>query len=162
MPILTNLELPNFRQQYQLENKKIVLVGGCFDVLHKGHILFLEKAKEQGEVLVVLLESDLRIKELKGAHRPLHLQSDRALVLNALRSVDFVICLPSVMRDSDYEKIIFQISPQVIATTKGDSQIHHKTRIADLVAAQVVEVMELAEEYSTSAILEKISSTDSP
>ena len=64
---------------------KIVLVGGCFDILHLGHVVFLEKAKKEGDVLVVLLESDEKVRFLKGKGRPVHTQSERAEILSALK-----------------------------------------------------------------------------
>src|SRR5690242_1743275 len=85
-----------------LENGKTVLVGGCFDILHLGHITFLEKAKKMGDRLVVLLESDQKTKLLKGPKRPVHSQKDRAKVLSALRFVDFVIMLPFLKKEQDY------------------------------------------------------------
>ena len=80
--------------------KKItVLAGGCFDVLHPGHIVFLEKAKKAGDYLVVLLESDKKIRKLKGKGRPVHSQKERAEILSALKSVDSVVCLPYMEND---------------------------------------------------------------
>ena len=133
--------------------KKIVLVGGCFDVLHPGHIRFLEKAKKAGEYLIVLLESDKKIKELKGQDRPIHTQNERKLILKGLKSVDRVILLPYLKNDADYEVVIQQIKPDIIAATLGASDNHHKERIAKATGAKLKYVTKMIGSYSTSNIL---------
>ncbi len=132
---------------------KTVLVGGCFDVLHPGHIIFLRKAKEQGDYLIVLLESDKKIKELKGKNRPFFNQKERAAVLMGVRFVDKVIPLPYLKTDEDYEKVIKKLKPDVIAATKGASDNYHKERIAKLVGAKVKYVTAIEGDYSTTKIL---------
>lgn len=136
-------------------NKKICLVGGCFDVMHPGHIIFLQKAKKEADVLIVLLESDERIKILKGEKRPVHTQKERALILSALESVDFVLLLPTLENDSDYDRIITTIKPEVIAVTDGDIGIEHKKRVASLVGAKLKKVTKFIGNYSTTNILSK-------
>ena len=133
--------------------KKIVLVGGCFDVLHPGHIRFLEKAKKAGEYLIVLLESDKKIKELKGQDRPIHTQNERKLILKGLKSVDRVILLPYLKNDADYEVVIQQIKPDIIAATLGASDNYHKKRIAKATGAKLKYVTKMIGSYSTSNIL---------
>src|SRR5476651_1704379 len=75
------------------ENKTIVVCGGCFDILHVGHISFLQEAKKQGNYLFVLLENDKTVRRLKGSNRPIHHQEERAEVLAALSFVDYVVLL---------------------------------------------------------------------
>ena len=82
---------------------KVVLVGGCFDVLHFGHIEFLKHAKEQGTFLVVALESDENVKRRKGDLRPIHTQEQRKGMLQALSFVDEVIMLPTMTHDNEYQ-----------------------------------------------------------
>lgn len=115
---------------------KKVLVGGCFDILHYGHIHFLREAKKLGNYLVVILESDARIKKLKGNSRPFHNQIQRKEILESLRFIDEVVILGSKMTDSDYEKVVKKINPQVIAVTKGSNIKTH----AELVGATIVEI----------------------
>ena len=110
--------------------KYLVLVGGCFDVLHPGHIIFLEKARKAGDKLVVLLESDQKIRKLKGEGRPVHTQKERAKILSALESVDSVVCLPYMEDDFEYDEIILKNNPDIIAATRGDESIEHKKRAA--------------------------------
>ncbi len=135
------------------KGKRIVLVGGCFDVLHPGHVIFLEQAKKAGDKLIVLLESDQKIRQIKGINRPVHTQKERQLVLKALRSVDEVIPLPFIDSDQDYDKIIQKIKPDIIAATAGDPQNHHKARSAKLVGAKLKIVTKLIANHSTSLIL---------
>ncbi len=73
---------------------KKVLVGGCFDLLHFGHIKFLEEAKKSGDYLVVALESDENVRRTKGETRPIHTQEQRKAMLESLTCVDEVIMLP--------------------------------------------------------------------
>lgn len=135
--------------------KKVVLVGGCFDVLHPGHIIFLEKAKAAGDYLIVLLESDERIKKLKGIKRPVHDQIRRALMLSALKSVDQVISLPDLKNDVEYEEIVKKNKPDIIAVTEGGEDNHHQVRVAKLVGAKLKFVTKMIGNYSTSAILNR-------
>lgn len=135
-------------------HKKIVLVGGCFDVLHVGHISFLEKAKQAGDTLIILLENDTRIKHLKGPQRPINVQYDRARVLAALITVDFVVLLPENMTDSFYDKLILEIKPAIIATTEQDPNRVHKERQAKLSGSKVIDVISYIENASTSRIAE--------
>ena len=87
-----------------------VLVGGCFDVLHIGHVKFLRQAKSFGDYLIVLLESDANIKKLKGSTRPIHNQKERKEVLEALKFVDKVIILPDVVNNIFYDNLVKKIN----------------------------------------------------
>lgn len=136
------------------KSEKIVLVGGCFDVLHPGHIIFLEKAKKAGNYLVVLLESDEKIRKIKGEKRPVHNQKERALVLSALKAVDFIIPLPYLEKEDDYDRLILKISPDLIAATKGSKDIDHKIRSAKKAGAKVKFVTKYIGDHSTSKILD--------
>lgn len=135
------------------KNKKIVLVGGCFDLLHIGHIQLLQKAKEKGDALFVMLEGDKRIRETKGDKRPIHNQMQRAQVLSAIASVDYIILLPYLHTDNEYDQVVRQIHPSIIATTKGDTLISHKNRQAKEIGSTVVFVNAPVKTISTSSIL---------
>ena len=139
-------------QQLQKQKKSIVLSGGCFDILHIGHIKFLENAKKEGDVLFVLLENDDSVKKLKGKNRPINNQENRAIVLSALRSVDFIIMLTKIMKNDDYDKLILQIQPKVIAATNPDPHIEHKKRQAKIVNARVAYVTKKLYHQSTTSI----------
>lgn len=132
--------------------KKIVLVGGCFDILHPGHVVFLEKAKKAGDKLVVLLESDEKVKKLKGVKRPVHNQKERAKVLLALKSVDKVVNLPNTSDEKDYLKILLKIKPDIIALTKGVDNSNH-IKLAKKIGAKIKYVTKMIGNHSTSRIL---------
>lgn len=75
---------------FELSSLKVVFTNGCFDLLHSGHVYYLEKAKQLGEVLLVALNTDASIRGIKGPTRPIHLLEDRLKVIASLESVDFV------------------------------------------------------------------------
>ena len=138
-----------------LEGKqdKIVLVGGCFDVLHPGHVVFLRNAKAQGDILVVLLESDATVRKIKGDNRPLHNQKERAQILSALRFVDYVVLLPLMSDNGAYDAIVKTLRPAVIATTRPDSAVGHKKRCAKLVGAKLVYVNSIQPKHSSTKLI---------
>jgi len=90
--------------------KKIVFTNGCFDILHVGHVAYLQKAKSLGDILVVGLNSDSSVRRLKGKKRPVNSQKNRALVLSALACVDFVIIFNSLTPLS----LITAIKPSIL------------------------------------------------
>lgn len=137
-------------------NKKIVLVGGCFDVVHLGHLTFLEKAKEKGDILVILLESDENIKKNKGKNRPINNQENRAEFLTKLKMVDYVIKLPEMKKDEEYLEIIKKINPNVIAVSEKDVNLDKKKEQAKKVGAKLIEVTKTIPQQSTSKIIEDI------
>ena len=73
------------------EGKKIVFTNGCFDIIHAGHIQYLQEAKALGDILIVGVNSDASVKRLKGNSRPINFEDDRLIVLDALKPVDYVI-----------------------------------------------------------------------
>lgn len=142
--------IPDILQK--VKNEKVVLTGGCFDVLHPGHIIFLQKAKEAGDILVVLLESDEKIKKLKGVSRPVHNQKERAKILSALKVVDYIVLLSSLETAEEYDELIAKLKPDIIAVTKGIDDYHHK-RASKLVGARLKYVTGIIGDYSTTKIL---------
>jgi len=131
---------------------KIVLVGGCFDILHYGHVYFLKKARTFGDFLVVALESDESIKKLKGSGRPIHNQNQRKEILESLNFVDKVIILKDEMNDEDYIEMVKKIHPSVIATTKNDPVADKKLAQAKIVGARFIEIPKFRS-HSTSMIV---------
>jgi rfaE bifunctional protein nucleotidyltransferase chain/domain len=115
-----------------------VLAGGCFDLIHFGHVSFLAAAGKLGNRLVVALESDENVRKMKGPARPIHSQEQRKLMLESLRMVDEVIALPPMRTDSDYFDLVEKIKPDVIAVTDGDPKIAEKRNQADLIGAKLV------------------------
>ena len=82
--------LPEWSQSIKAAGKKLVVTNGCFDLLHVGHVTYLQQARSYGDLLLVGLNDDASVRQLKGADRPLNGQKDRAAVLAALQSVDAV------------------------------------------------------------------------
>lgn len=117
----------NILKSDTLSLKKIVFTNGCFDIIHSGHILYLEEAKGLGDVLVLGLNSDASVKRLKGDSRPVNNQLDRAIVLSGLSSVDFVIVFDE---DTPYN-LINTIKPDILV--KGGDW-----SISDIVGSDIV------------------------
>ena len=154
MAKIINLEkIQKVCRQLKASGKTLVLAGGCFDVLHFGHIKFLEKAKKEGDVLIVALESNKNIKRLKGRERPIHSQEMRAEMLSALETVDYIVCLPLMENNNDYLELVKRIKPNIIAVTAGDPQLENKKKQAKIVGAKVKIVSPLLKTLSTKEIL---------
>ncbi len=102
--------LKNELNLHRQQNKSIVFTNGCFDVLHRGHIEYLKFCKGQGDILVVGLNSDTSVKQIKGPTRPFNNQHDRATVLAALETVDYVV----IFDEPDPLNIIQQAEPNIL------------------------------------------------
>ena len=150
--ILSIKQAVELSEKLRSENKKIVLAGGCFDILHLGHIVFLEKAKAQGDILFVWIESDQAVKTRKGNDRPVHTQKERAQVLAALSYVDYIIMLPYLKTDSEYDSLVKSLKPAIIAATKADPNSKHKKRSAKLIHAKLSYVTNRIENKSSSRL----------
>ena len=139
------------------DNKSVVITGGCFDILHVGHIKLLSESKKQGDFLFILLENDNNVEKLKGNGRPINNQAERAQVLAALECVDYVVLLPEMKKNKDYDNLIYKLKPDVITTTKGDPQGIHNERQAKKINAKVVYVINFIKNKSTTRIANIIS-----
>lgn len=153
-PSLASQVLPLTREKKNIKEKKIVVVGGCFDIVHLGHVMFLEKAKAKGDILIVLLESDENIRKNKGPNRPINNQENRAIFLTKLKMVDRVIKLPEMKNDEDYLEIIKKIKPKIIAVSEQDINLEKKKEQAKQIGAKVLIVSKLIPQQSTSRIIE--------
>ncbi len=143
LPALLN-KLPALRRQ----GKTIAFTNGCFDLMHIGHVKYLEEAGRGDRVLIIGLNSDISIRSIKGANRPIVSQKSRAAVLAALESVDFVVIFNE---DTPYQ-LIAAIKPDILikgADWKGKSVIGK-----DLV--KKVEFVKYIQGFSTTNIIEKI------
>lgn len=117
--ILTLAELTPLRVKWRAERKRVVFTNGCFDILHRGHVEYLEQARAHGDLLIVGLNTDDSVRRLKGATRPIVPQEDRATILAALRCVDHVI----YFAEDTPANLIAQVQPDVLV--KGaDYQIN--------------------------------------
>ncbi len=134
------------------QKKMIVATNGCFDILHAGHVRYLKKSKAFGDVLIVGLNSDKSVRSIKGPTRPINNENDRAEVLCALESVDYV-----VLFDEDSPKDLLEIiKPNIY--TKGADYTLKTLPEADVVLKNNgwVEFIELVEGKSTTKIIDKI------
>lgn len=137
----------------EIKGEKIVLAGGCFDILHPAHIEFLTKAKARGDTLVILLESDKNIQRLKGMGRPINTQKIRAEKLSNLDLIEYIILLSSNHSSGYYYNLVKMVHPAIIAVTKGDPLIEVKKDQAKLVHGKVVEIMDRDKRYSSSKLM---------
>ena len=150
--ILKVKEAIKIAKKIREQNKSVVLAGGCFDILHIGHIKFLENAKKYGDVLFVLLESDTNVKKQKGDNRPINTQTNRAIILSSLTAVDYTVILPELKTDNEYDAIITKIHPSIIATTDNDPHRVHKERQAKQINEKVAYVIKRIYDQSTSKL----------
>lgn len=134
------------------KGKRIVFTNGCFDILHIGHITYLRKARQFGDVLIVGINSDASVKRLKGDDRPVNNLSDRAEMLAAMDFVDYVI----PFEEDTPKKLIDQVRPDVLV--KGGDYSPDNIVGADTVIQHggKVEVIPFVDGHSTSAIIKKI------
>jgi glycerol-3-phosphate cytidylyltransferase len=156
--ILDRNQLHETAEQLRGEGKKIVTTNGCFDILHIGHTRFLERAKELGDVLIVGINTDASVRRLKGSSRPINSQHDRAEVVAALRSVDYV----TLFDEDTPVEYLSEVKPHVHA--KGADY-----KPSDLAETPVVEsfggkvhIIELIPDKSTTRIVNKLSSNQAP
>lgn len=145
--LLPKEELKREIERLKKEGKKIVFTNGCFDIIHPGHIKYLEEAKSLGDILVVGLNTDESVKKLKPL-RPINTEKDRALVLASLWMVDYVTLFDE---DTPYE-LIKTLSPDVLV--KGGDWSIDKIVGADLV--KEVYSLPYVEGYSTTGVIERV------
>jgi len=88
--------LPAWRSALRVQGKRLVVTNGCFDILHAGHVTYLDAARQQGDALLVGLNNDASVRQLKGEKRPINSEDDRAAVLAALQAVDAVCIFPEL------------------------------------------------------------------
>ncbi|MEL7477640.1 MAG: D-glycero-beta-D-manno-heptose 1-phosphate adenylyltransferase, partial [Pseudomonadota bacterium] len=150
--ILHHIELARQR------GEKIVFTNGCFDILHAGHVRYLAQAKARGDKLVVGLNNDASISRLKGPERPINPLDERATVIGALASVDWVIPFGAVEENDTPVKLIEQVKPDVLV--KGGDYKVEEIAGADFVLENggTVEVLEFVNGCSTSNVIKKIQS----
>lgn len=140
----------------QRHGEKIVFTNGCFDILHAGHVAYLEEARALGDRLVVGLNSDESIARLKGPGRPVNVLAARARVLKALQSVDWVIPFGEVKNDDTPRRLVEQVQPDVLV--KGGDYQAHEIAGAEFVLANGgdVKTVSFLEGYSSSRIISAI------
>ena len=152
--VLSAEHLVSFCDVLRNADKKIVFTNGCFDLLHPGHLDYLKKAKDLGDILIVGVNSDESIKRLKGKNRPINDLNFRLTMLSGLSDVDYVVSF-----DTDTpEQLIKLISPDFLV--KGGDYKLSEIVGADWVKQQngVVKIIPFLDGFSSSAIISKIQS----
>lgn len=149
--ILTVGEMRAERDRLVAEGKQLVFTNGCFDILHRGHVTYLTFARNQGDALVVALNTDASVKTNKGDERPINGEEDRAYVLGSLRAVDYIV----YFSEKEPKEIIAQILPQVLV--KGSDWAHYVSG-RDVVEANGGRVVlaDLVAGRSTTGTIERI------
>jgi len=150
--ILNEKSLDSWLARMHFKNRKIVFTNGCFDILHPGHIFYLAKAADSGDVLIIGLNSDASVRKLKGHGRPVMDQDSRALLLASLCFVTAVVLFEE---DTPY-RLIQLIQPDVLV--KGSDYRPEEIVGYDIVKARGGEVLtvDFVEGYSSSSIRRKI------
>ena len=141
-------ELLNRLNDHRQQGKKIVFTNGCFDILHRGHVTYLQETARHGDILVLGLNSDASVSKLKGPDRPVNNELDRAYVLAALECIDYIV----IFTEDTPHQILSQIKPDVLAKG-GDSAIEDV--VGREFAGQTV-LINFVEGYSTSKIIERM------
>lgn len=152
--ILSWEQLSEWRAGLRAQGRRLVVTNGCFDLLHRGHVTYLENARAEGDALLVGVNADSSVRELKGPQRPVNSEEDRAMVLAALRSVDAVCIFP----DRTALRFLSTVEPDVYAKG-GDYTIdtinQEERRLVEKLGGKVV-VLPVVPGKSTTSILEKI------
>jgi D-beta-D-heptose 7-phosphate kinase / D-beta-D-heptose 1-phosphate adenosyltransferase len=150
--ILDEEHLSQLITDARAHGEKIVMTNGCFDILHPGHVIYLQKAKALGQKLIVAVNDDSSVRHLKGVKRPINKVQDRMLMLAALNSVDWVI----PFSEDTPERLIKLITPDILV--KGGDYQAHEIAGSDYVLSYggKVVIIPFEEGFSTSSMLEKI------
>lgn len=150
--VVTQIDLVKIREKLKRDKRKVVFTNGCFDIVHRGHVEYLTKAKALGDVLFVGINTDASVRRLKGATRPIICQDDRAFVLAALRVVNYV-CLFD--EDTPHE-LIKAVVPDVLV--KGSDWTIDSIVGKDIVemAGGTVQTIDFVPNRSTTDIIKKI------
>jgi rfaE bifunctional protein nucleotidyltransferase chain/domain len=159
--LITSLkEFNNIRQNLKEKNLKLVFTNGCFDLIHRGHVSYLNEAKSLGDFLIIGLNSDSSVKKLKDSNtkstsRPINNEKDRAFILDNLKAVDYVIIFNE---DTPYN-LIKNIKPDFLV--KGGDWKEEEIVGSDIVIANggKVKALDYIDNYSTTSLINKISET---
>ena len=141
-------EIQSLVNDFKIQKKKIAFTNGCFDIVHSGHIRYLEKSKTFADILIVGINSDKSVSKLKGSSRPINTEKDRAFIIAALECVDYVV----IFEEDTPEKLIKLISPDILV--KGSD--YKKSEVVGNEYVDDVRLVQLVEGKSTTNIIEKI------
>lgn len=154
--VVSRTDMVKIREKLKREGKKVVFTNGCFDIIHRGHVEYLMKAKTLGDVLLIGMNTDASVKRLKGPSRPVVCQEDRAFVLAAFGSVDYV-CLFD--EETPFE-LIQAVVPDVLV--KGSDWTVETIVGKDIVEASggTVQTIGFVPNRSTTGIIQKIAGSE--
>lgn len=148
MHIKTAQEIAAIADRFKKEGKKVVFTNGCFDILHVGHVKYLQEAKSYGDVLIVGLNSDSSVRELKGPNRPVNIEADRAYILAALESVDYVV----LFSEETPHELIKSIAPDILV--KGGD--YEGKSVVGAEFAKELRLVQFVDGKSTTSTIERI------
>ena len=153
--VIADSEIQNLCAKLHRQEKTIVFTNGCFDILHAGHVRYLQAAKKMGDYLIIGLNTDESVKKLKGQSRPINKQEDRAEVLMALKSVDYVVMFGEPTAESLLKKVL----PDIYV--KGGDYTVQTLPEAKVIQSYggKIEFVSLLEGKSSTNIINKIKST---
>lgn len=157
--IFSHAEAKQQIQQWQQAGQKVVFTNGCFDLIHAGHVRYLEQARAIGDKLVVAINDDASVRALKGESRPIQPVTDRAMIIAALASVDMVV----VFHEFNTDNLLLELRPNVMA--KGgdytiDTIVQSERRLVEGYGGEVA-IVPMCGATSTTRIVQKILSQDS-
>jgi D-beta-D-heptose 7-phosphate kinase / D-beta-D-heptose 1-phosphate adenosyltransferase len=136
------------------QGKKVVLVTGVFDLLHQEHQAFLNKAKALGDILVVAVESDVRVREIKGEGRPVFPQNHRVQMILDMGITDVVFVLPEDFSHQEkYRQLIAEVSPEYYAVSSHTSYLENKKTLVEAFGGQLIIAHQHNPEISTTQLL---------
>lgn len=150
--LVARKDIAKFCEILRQGEQKVVFTNGCFDILHAGHVTYLEAAKAQGDVLVLGLNTDESVRRLKGPERPINSELDRAKVVGALKAVDYVV----LFGEQTAETVIAEVKPDVYV--KGGDYTLDTLPEAKIVQSYggKVAFIDMVEGRSTTNIINKI------
>lgn len=157
--IIDEKELGKLSETLRAARKKLVVTNGCFDLLHVGHVRYLEAARKLGDVLVVGINGDASVHALKGEGRPLNREADRAEVLAALECVDYVTIFSDV-RATNFLKAAHPAVYVKGGDYKTDT-LNQEERAALEEIGTEIRILPFASGYSTSSLIERVQETSS-
>ena len=152
MPIINRSEAKKTIDKWCADHKTIVFTNGCFDIIHRGHVEYLRKAKLLGDILIVGLNSDASVRRIKGEPRPYQNESDRTAILDAMEMVDLVV----IFAEDTPLDLICELKPDIIVKG-GDYDSHSIVGANEVVGwGGSIKILPLLKGYGTSKLVEKI------